>query len=83
MTTARQIATETRMGIGSIAKRYSNKTLAFELVAEVSGVSASMVAKFYYKAKDNPSVNVLDAMTAAVRHIKLECGVEDFRMGKS
>jgi len=69
MTTARQIATETRMGIGSLAKRYGSKTKAFDTIAEVSGVSASMIAKFYYRAKDNPSTDILDAMAAGVRHL--------------
>ena len=69
MTTARQIATETRMGIGSIAKRYGSKTKTFNDLAEVSGVSASMIAKFYYGAKNNPSTDVLDAMAAGVRHL--------------
>ena len=69
MGTARELATETRMGIGSIARKHDSKTLAFALVAEVSGVSESTVAKFYYKAKNNPSVDILDAMAAAVKHL--------------
>ena len=66
MATARDITVETLMNMGRLAQTYSTLEIMFEGVAKQSGVSESMVRKMYYGSRANPSVDVLDKVTAAV-----------------
>ena len=65
----REIADVTRIGMQSIVRKNGSKKLSFDLISKVSGVSTSMVAKFFYGDRDNPTLEVLDAMAAAVRYL--------------
>jgi len=66
MATARDLATETLANMGRLAQTYPKLEAMFEGVAKQSGVSESMVRKMYYGSRANPSVDVLDKVTASV-----------------
>ena len=66
MTTARDISTETLMNMGRLAQTYKTLEDMFAGVAKQSCVSESMVRKMYYGSRANPSVDILDKVTAAV-----------------
>ena len=66
MTTARDIATETISKMTRLHKSYPTIQDMFDGIARQSGVSESMTRKFFYGARRNPSVDVLDKLAAAV-----------------
>ena len=66
MATARDLTTEALNNMGRLAKKYKTLESMFDGVAKQSGVSESMVRKMYYGSRANPSVDVLDKVTAAV-----------------
>ena len=66
MVTARDIATETLIDMGRLRQNYPTLELMFMGVAKQSGVSESMIRKMHYGSRANPSVDVLDKVTAAV-----------------
>jgi len=66
MVTARDIASETLLNMGRLAKTYNTIEELFMAVARQSGVSESMIRKMYYGSRGNPSVNVLDKVSASV-----------------
>jgi transcriptional regulator with XRE-family HTH domain len=79
MVTARQIATETRMGIESLIGKDGVKVNVFRSVAKSAGVSLSLVTKFYCGTKSNPSVDTLDKLTAAVDYLNMDRRVKEFK----
>jgi len=70
MRTARQIAIAVRMGLEELADVYETKEAAFRAVEKISGVSFSMITKFYYREKENPSINTIDRLWEAVEHLR-------------
>ena len=66
MPTARDISTRTLINMGRLAQTYKTLEDMFAGVAKQSSVSESMIRKMYYGSRANPSVDVLDKVTAAV-----------------
>ena len=66
MATARDLTTETLANMGRLAQTYQTLESMFNGVSKQSNVSESMVRKMYYGSRANPSVDILDKVTAAV-----------------
>ena len=69
MRTARHIAAGVRIDIETIADRLGTKTKAFQEVSRHSGLSLSLVSKFYYGARSNVTANTLDALHDAASNL--------------
>ena len=67
MTTARGIAAATLAGMRGLELKYDRKDDLFADISKLSGVSESMCRKFYYGDRSNPSVDIIDKLSAGVK----------------
>jgi len=69
MRTAREVSHAARAGLGILADAEESKMDAFRAVSRLSGLSVSLIGKFYYGKKQNPSIDTIDKLNSAVRHL--------------
>lgn len=67
--TARELCEKVRASMRDLASdpRYGSITAVYRAVADFSGLSESLVAKFYQGAKKNPTASTLDSLMFGVK----------------
>lgn len=67
--TARELCDNVRTSMTNLAKdpRYGSITAVYRAVSQFSGLSESLVAKFYQGAKKNPTAQTLDSLMFGVK----------------
>ena len=63
----KDIMLDTKTGLQSLEPTYNTKMDMFKAVRRQSGVSVSMISKFWYGERSNPSINVMDKLADGVR----------------
>ena len=68
-TTPTQIADWVRQQVAILAQdpRYGGLQRVYRALSESSGLSESLVAKFYQGAKGNPQLSTLESLQAAIK----------------
>ena len=69
--TAKQISNWAREAISVLSKQpeFGTLTVVYEELSRVSGLSVSWIAKFYQRAKKNPTQDTLDNLVAAIKSV--------------
>lgn len=67
----KQISESARESMLALSQRpdIGNLTAMYKALSQASGLSESWIAKFYQRAKDNPTQDTLDQLLAAINAV--------------